>query len=151
MYVEPDDKLEDDIITSDDEEIISFAIDVCLFENPLKIVELGNPRLTEKLVHSFAYEKVTDWISKNKREDLLAIMIEEHFLDEKLPETLLKFQKHKFMFQYIQKLQHYAASEQIENQEECKFVNVKGLEQILKYYEVPYKHIGTEHISLILE
>lgn len=151
MYVEPSNAFEDEIVKSGDKEIISFAIKVCLFENPMKFIEIGNPTLIENLVYSFAYNDVTDWIIKNKREDLLSIMIEEHFLEQRLPEVLLKFKKHKFMQRFIQKLQDYAAKRQAEDQEEWKFVKLQGLEQILKYYDIPYKVVNKSDISLILE
>ncbi len=118
MYVEPSDKFEKEIIESNDEDIICFAMDVCLLPNPLKIIELNNPKLTEHLVYSFPYNDVIDWVIKNKREDLLSIIIEEHFMDERVPEALLKFKKHKFMQRFIQKLQDYAAKRQAEDQEE---------------------------------
>ena len=151
MYVEPSDAFEDEIIKSGDEEIISFAIDVCLLSNPMKIIELNNPKLIENLVRSFPYEAVTSWIIKNKREDLLSIMIEEHFLNDRLPEALLKFKKHKFMQQYIEKLQNYATEQQVKYQKPNKCLDHKGLQEILKYYEIPYKRIDKEYISLILK
>ena len=151
MYVEPSDAFEDEIVKSGDEEIISFAMEVCLLPNPMKIIELDNSKLIENLVRSFPYYDVTSWIIKNKREDLLSIMIEEHFLDDRLPETLLKFKKHKFMQQYIEKLQNYATEQQVKYQKTHTYLDHKGLQEILKYYEIPYKRIDKEHISLILE
>ncbi len=151
MYVEPSDALEDEIVKSGDEEIICFAIEVCLFNNPMKFIEIGNPIFIENLVHSFPYEAVTSWIIKNKREDLLSIMIEEHFLDGRLPEALHHFKKHKLMQKYIEKLQNYATEQQAKFQEPYDFVSNKELEKILKYYEVPYKHVDKNHIVLMIE
>ncbi|MBE6453890.1 MAG: hypothetical protein E7017_03275 [Alphaproteobacteria bacterium] len=150
MYVEPSDKFEEEIIESGDEDIICFAMDVCLLPNPLKIIELDNPKLTEHLVYSFPYNDVIDWVIKNKREDLLSIIIEEHFLDERVPEALLKFKKHKFMQRFIQKLQEQATKWQTEEQR-MYFSRSKELEKILKYYDVPYKAIDKSSISLIQE
>ena len=55
------------------------------------------------------------------------------------------------MQRFIQKLQDYAAKRQAENQEEYTFTRIKELEQILKYYDVPYKVVNKSGISLILD
>lgn len=151
MFIQANSEFEDKIIQSNDEEIINFAIKVCRFDHPMKFIELGNPKVTENLVRSFYDDDVANWIISNKREDLLSIMIEEHFDDENFsPKILFKFNKHKFMQQYIEKLQNFVAGLPKKDQERWYFTRTKELEQILKYYDIPYKVRDQDYISLIL-
>ena len=133
-------ELEDKIVNSNDEEIINFAIDGCRLPDPYKILKLGNPKLIEKLVQSRYYQEIINWAIENDREDLLSIVIEEHFMAFPIPKTVLE-KKHNLMQQYIQKLQNYAT----ELQTEYQLGNISLdcfdlLKFLLKKYNIPHEY-----------